>query len=30
MEKYFLVSDKTPFWDDIETEYDDTKERLQE
>lgn len=30
MEKYFLVSDKTPFRDDIETEYDGTKERLQE
>jgi transposase InsO family protein len=30
MEKYFQVSDKTPFWNDIEYEYDESKERFQE
>ena len=30
MDKYFLVSEKTPFWDEVEANYDDNKEQLQE
>jgi len=29
MEKYCLVCDKTPFWDDVEANNDDNEERLQ-
>jgi transposase InsO family protein len=30
MDKYFLVSEKTPFWDEVEANYDDSKEQFQE
>ena len=30
MDKYFLISDKTPFWDEVEANYDDNKEQFQE
>ena len=30
MDKYFLVSEKTPFWDEVEANYDDSKEEFQE
>ena len=30
MDKYFLLSEKTPFWDEVEELYDDIKEQYQE
>ena len=30
IDKYFLVSEKTPFWDEVEANYDDKKEQFQE
>ena len=30
MEKYFALSNKTPFWDEIEAAYDPKMERIQE
>ena len=30
MDKYFPISDKTPFWDEVEANYDDSKEQFQE
>jgi hypothetical protein len=30
MDKYFLVSKENPFWDEVEANYDDNKEQLQE
>lgn len=30
MDKYFLVSEKTPFWDEVESYCDDSKEQFQE
>lgn len=30
MDRYFQVSDKTPCWDEIETGYDESRERIQE
>jgi len=30
MDKYFLLSEKTPFWDEVEENYNDNKEHYQE
>ena len=30
IEKYFTLSDKTPFWEEVEAGFDPSKERIQE